>query len=634
MRGVARACFRASTALAHLTALAFFLCAPAGADAATALRVEAAALIEQPGGTFGVPDAVLTPVPGTWQAVALPHVLARRLTAGDGPDDIITAWYRLDVPEAARELPDARLRLYLPRWQTIGQIAVYADDRLVFRSGAGPVWNGFNHPLWLALDQAGQEAPRRVVIRIDHLRSAGSALSTVWLGDEAGLAGRHRLREWLQADLPYVASAAFLVIGLFALAVWAVRREAVYGLFFVSSVLFVVRCLHYHMGLEPLPIPEEWFGWLTVHSLSWLVFTVFVFGFRLHQRRYPWLERALVGVLLLATVLTVPPLAVLPQLGQWLPLAYLGMIAATIGMAVLGVWTAWRSGSRDAQLVALWNLVTIPAGVHDWLLQNYRIGIESAYLMPYTAIGLFIAFMFVVLRRYLGALRDSEQGRAGLAMRLAEREAELAASYAKLRIVENERLLGQERQRLMQDMHDGLGSSLMSALKAVERGAAPDVAQLLRECIDDLKLAIDSLEPIQADLLLLLATLRFRLGNRLEQAGLRLNWAVQDVPPLEWLDGSSALHLLRIVQEVLANAVKHSGGSELRLATAHAGGEVVVSISDNGCGFDALAAAHAGRGLANVQRRAQAIGAVAAWRRTPGGTLFELAMPLVRATPS
>ena len=57
-----------------------------------------------------------------------------------------------------------------------------------------------------------------------------------------------------------------------------------------------------------------------------------------------------------------------------------------------------------------------------------------------------------------------------LAERLALREAELEASHQRLREIELRQTISDERQRLMQDMHDGLGSSLISAIRSVERG--------------------------------------------------------------------------------------------------------------------------------------------------------------------
>jgi signal transduction histidine kinase len=323
-----------------------------------------------------------------------------------------------------------------------------------------------------------------------------------------------------------------------------------------------------------------------------------------------------------------PSLAWLPSVSLLTPLAYLLMLGAVVVMSIAGLWYAWRSGSRDAMLVAFWNAMSFPTAAHDWMLQNYKVDAEHLFVLPYTSIGLFGLFLYVVLKRYVGALRESEQAQTVLEMRLHAREQELSASHAKLREIERERVLSHERQRLMQDMHDGLGSSLMGALKAVEHGYEQDLATVLRECIEDLKLAIDSLEPVQADLLLLLGTLRFRLGTRLEQAGVKLEWQVQDVPPITWLDPQGGLHILRILQEVLGNIVKHSGADRVTVTTEQRGDSVAVVVEDSGRGFDPAAVASPGRGLANVRRRADAIGATARWVSQPGATRFELLLPM------
>jgi signal transduction histidine kinase len=219
---------------------------------------------------------------------------------------------------------------------------------------------------------------------------------------------------------------------------------------------------------------------------------------------------------------------------------------------------------------------------------------------------------------------------------------DLADSHARLRDIEQRQTLAQERQRLMQDMHDGLGSSLVSALRVVEAGRLNklEVAQVIMGCIDDLKLAIDSMEPVEADVLLLLATLRFRLGPRLERSGIELRWDVQNVPPLEWLNPKTALHILRILQEAFTNIIKHTHANEIRVATSVDHDWVDVTVTDNGSGFvleDALQHS-SGRGLSNQLNRAQSIGAELHWHTSTAGTCLTLRLPLqvgaISATPS
>jgi signal transduction histidine kinase len=194
-----------------------------------------------------------------------------------------------------------------------------------------------------------------------------------------------------------------------------------------------------------------------------------------------------------------------------------------------------------------------------------------------------------------------------------------------------------ERQRVTRDLHDGLGSTLVSTLVALERGAvsAEAVPAILRECVDDLRIVIDSLELSEPDLVVLLGSLRHRLGPRLESAGLSLRWEVDDLPRLSWLGPSHTLQVMRIVQEALTNVLKHARARSVRLATSSTRGEqgaecATILIEDDGPGFD-VASAATGRGLKNLKLRAQQLGGALEIRSLPEmGTSVRLSLPVVR----
>lgn len=576
--------------------------------------------------------------PGEWTAVELPHVMPRQLLPeghdARNPATVVT-WYRVQLPASA-PAPPGPAHLYIPRWKTDGQIAVYADGRLVYRSQGNLLWNGSNHPLWIALDDApGARLPGTVVLRIERLRVYGGAISSLWLGDEADIGWRYRLRELLQIQLPLMTSAAFLAVGVFALFVWLRQRQArLYLLFFVMAVASYIRNLHYYVGQQRLPISDEWFGWLTVNSLFWLVATAHFFMAQLHGQPRRWLDRAVVGVTIAVSLATLP---LLP--GGWLdatvlaPLIYALLLLTGITAFSLALASSWRAGSRDGILVAGWSLFGMGLGIYDWLQQSNKVGIEGSYLGSLAGIGAFLFFMYVMYSRYTGALDDVHRVNAGLEERLRAREAELFDSYSRLREAERRQVLSSERQRLTQDIHDGLGSSLVSALRVVEGGRmdGAGMAEVLKSCIDDLKLAIDSMEPVDADLLLLLATLRFRLESRLDGTGIALHWDISDVPPLPWLDPRSALHILRILQEAFANILKHSHATEIRVSTAASSGWVTVSIADNGHGFVVEEALRkGGKGLANQRRRARAMGAEVLHGSSSSGSILMLRLPMER----
>lgn len=629
--------------------LALAGCAPTAVGPAPA-HLTQAQLWHSPSTDWAPPDALAQAGDGVldaataWHTVALPHTQPRAVasTLADAQAAPEVSWFRLQVPAAALAATPQGPRLYLPRWQTLGTLAVYGNGRLLWQSrGDGRVWNSFNRPVWIDLGGVAPPGqPLALHLRMASQRDAGGALSTLWAGPAEALKLSWRARTLAQADLVAFSRGSYLVIGVFALGVWLLRRrrdERLYLLFFLMSVFQLLSTLHYLVDNEGFGITDDWFTWLTyVLGALGANLCAFFFLCAINRLRLPRLAWAMVLYALVLTLATLPGLGL--PLGTALPLARMALAPPALVVIGIGVWGALRTRSWSSALLAGWLLLSLPIGIHDLRLQSYQGDLEDIYYTPYVYVGLFAMFLLIAYTRYVRALDVAAQAQATLARRLAERERELAASHARLRQVEREQTLMAERQRLMREMHDGVGSSLMSALRWVEQGrpGEVDVAQVLRESIDDLKISIDSLEPVDADLLALLAGLRFRLAPRLEGAGLVLHWQVQEVPPLPWLDAQNALHVLRIVQEVLANIVKHSGARAITLRTAPAERDgapgVQVQVQDDGRPFapPPPGTRQPGRkGLGNVQARARALGAHVGWAPQPGGgTVFTLWLPL------
>jgi signal transduction histidine kinase len=571
---------------------------------------------------------VLPAANANWQPVQLPLRVPRGQAAPGEPDaDTHRVWIRIRY-----EVPDGQvepLAIYVPRFMA----GLGSDDFLIdgerIESGLGPGGNQWNMPFLLAVPEAAQRRGSfEVLISFWSWREAGFMLAAPYVGPLSELRPLADERRFYTSDAPRGMAYALAVLGLFAFGSWLRRRaETTYLLFAVASAVWYVRTLHYYTG-----VPDEWMGvfwWVSLNSLSWLMLLVYLFAMRFQSRASPLLERSLIGLIALTSCVTLPfmPLTI----GRSTGIAYGSQLL--VALAVTGWLTldALRRRAIETQVlvVALW--INLGFGAHDLLLHRFLLDAEHLFLMPYGALFLFGAFLFAVTRRYAAALNEVERVNSSLEARLAARTQELEASYEKLQRVEKERAVVDERQRLMREMHDGLGSSLMSSLVMVEQGrlSSDEVANVLRECIDDLKLTIDSLEPIGQDLVTLLATLRYRLGRRLEQAGLKLEWLVADLPALPWLDAVTALQVLRIIQEALTNVIKHAGARTIRIATDVAGAEVQVRISDDGVGFDGNIAS-GGRGLMNMRRRAEQLGGQIDFTRDAGWTQVTLRLPVDR----
>jgi signal transduction histidine kinase len=104
--------------------------------------------------------------------------------------------------------------------------------------------------------------------------------------------------------------------------------------------------------------------------------------------------------------------------------------------------------------------------------------------------------------------------------------------------------------------------------------------------------------------------------------------AVELAPPAEHA-------VLRVVQEALANAVKHAQPTRIRLRLHQQDGQLAVTVSDDGAGFDpSLAEQRHGMGLGLMRQRVAELGGTLQLDSTPGqGTTVQILLPRGRGQP-
>jgi signal transduction histidine kinase len=186
----------------------------------------------------------------------------------------------------------------------------------------------------------------------------------------------------------------------------------------------------------------------------------------------------------------------------------------------------------------------------------------------------------------------------------------------------------------MQEMHDGIGSNLATALAvARKQNQSSTTVTALRRAMGDLKLTVDSLEPVGGDLVSLLGNLRHRMARDLADAGITCKWEVEHCKPLDWLDATSALHVLRIHNELISNVLTHSNATAMRIGCVESDQDGVTGIStyvaDDGDGFD-VDAETSGKGLANIKGRAHSLYGKLDYTSRPGeGTIVTLWLPYI-----
>lgn len=185
-------------------------------------------------------------------------------------------------------------------------------------------------------------------------------------------------------------------------------------------------------------------------------------------------------------------------------------------------------------------------------------------------------------------------------------------SQEKVRAYQNI-LVGQEkeRQRLSQDIHDGLGIRL-AQLKNKLTPAITD-NKLLLDIVADFEVVQDDLRNISHALnttILKNFGLQKAINDLLFQvelndADIDLNF---DCSSSLSLDQEQEKHLYYIIQELLNNAIKHSNAKEISIVLHEKIGEIRLRFSDNGKGYDMTTIKGTGIGIENIRSRVAVLG--------------------------
>jgi PAS domain S-box-containing protein len=193
-----------------------------------------------------------------------------------------------------------------------------------------------------------------------------------------------------------------------------------------------------------------------------------------------------------------------------------------------------------------------------------------------------------------------------------------------------------ERDRLSNDLHDGLGQELTGIsllLKSALSGRQPDretldaVLQHLNEAIGHTRALAHSLAPVQIAGGALDVALQ-RLAQEVSRAW-QVRVSCNGSLGHHRLEAVEADHLYRIAQEGITNAMRHSGCRTIQVAFGVSDGRVHLSVTDDGAGFDPERSDGDGLGLRMIAYRARLLGgSVEMEQPAAGGTRVSVRAPL------
>jgi signal transduction histidine kinase len=230
--------------------------------------------------------------------------------------------------------------------------------------------------------------------------------------------------------------------------------------------------------------------------------------------------------------------------------------------------------------------------------------------------------------------KQTEEALRQLNEQLAQRT-ELAEARAKqlqalaVELIESEE---RERLRISRLLHDDLQQILVAArfhLQAAFKSLPPDlqiIERLLEQSISKSRFLSHELNPVSLHHSLANALERL-IRQMSEQFGLDIRLNVNADPQIH---DTLKVFIVRTAQELLFNIVKHAGVKTAQVALSASKNDLVVSVSDQGIGFNSdLLNSSTGLGLLSIRERAGHIGAQLDIESTPGqGSRFTLTIPI------
>ncbi len=555
--------------------------------------------------------------------VSLPHRWDKAFSSVGG-----RARYTIDLPNVEK---NALMGLFIPR---VGnQVEIKLNGRLLAKLGQLDVGNtdSAKNPVWVDIPDTllNQVTSGTNQLSIETSIQAGrwGGLSSFEFGAQALLKPKFEANQRGRGQLSMLICLSFLLMGSIVLALWLRQRDPLYLLFLFVALCGAVRTSDKLLTSPPLDWPL--WGIIMASALGLIVVAMVGFSLRLLQRLTMPMQRLLWGYAVWTVVCASCALG-LPSPNIW--------TVCLASYIPLGLWVIWHAYQVQTQLKTGYNWLLIPAallveilGIRDfWVVRVSESGMDTFSYLPAVMFVFVVIMGGIIVNRYARHLNETQRLTMHLTEEIHQKEMQIRLAYDTLSQQNQERATLLERQRLMTDIHDGVGAHLVGLVNQTQQASMNQ--SVLRDqantALDELRMTVDALQPSEGDLRLVLATLRYRLTPRLTACGIQFNWAVQALPVVTHLDAHHVLQIQRIVYQAVTNIIEHAQASSITIAGVQIDDTISISIIDNGRGFDATSTPSGGIGIASMYQRARDIDASLSIHSSAGQTSVVLIIPI------
>jgi len=465
-------------------------------------------------------DAMNPPnfITDTAQSRTLPDNWLRSMQGFGG-----SGWYKIRF--AKQDQQGHVWGLFIPRANM--NVAVFINGKEIGHSGHfyEPVSRNWARPLYYTIP-AGMLSQGENTLHI-HLKSyadEAGGLSQLLIGAQDVLLPLYQLRDFIQIDLAKVSFFLNILVGLLTLFLWYLRRSDTIYLWFsiicFSSSVFILN----HFLLE-IPFARNPWHFFVYVSIGWFAASLLMFALHFLDKVNPKWQRILLIYMLISSVIILLLQNIFVAL-----LWHIGSLAMA-SYACMVLFRSWLHSDESAELVLfVAALATLALGFHDWYTRLTMQQFSSPVLMHLGPPLMLMAIAWILTVRFIRASEEIEGFNAVLMTRINEVTNNLNHEHQQVQALLQQEAKDSERQRIMQDLHDGLGNHLMAAhsiarIKQLDDG----IQQALNDALFWLRTSIDTLADDDGDVSDLLGTFRYRIEPQLKSCGIALHWHMDDI---------------------------------------------------------------------------------------------------------
>lgn len=536
------------------------------------------------------------PVDANWGPLELPY--GSRLGIKESSGQVI--WMRLPL---AKPNSDELYSLFFNRYNLAIDVFMNGEKIGGDTYKEGRHTTSWNYPRLVNIQNSNWKPGSNTVHIRFQASYLGGAFGKIVFGETAQLTEiwedtlfkRVEVSGWLQL--------LGILVSILSFILWIMRRNDIsYLLLAGMAISWTVLATHmvvYYNVMDYqywLPLVH-----LALHFFSFLYYKLLT---NLGEYENPLLDKFILAWLILAVAWN--------QLGPftywWMGSYAFHALGSLAWVYMLGriAHRAITENDRLASAISITVVVQLGLFSHDFFMilfgedEKWETAMHlSQFAFPF----LLVIFAGILLNRFHSALSLAESLNRELEAKVEASRKVIEQAYAQRRQLELDQAAEKQRLAIYRDLHDDVGSKLLSIVHA---GRDNKLGELARTALESLRSAVSKANSKEQQLSQLLENIREESQLRLEGSGHRLLWNQPNNLPQLLIPADHVFNINQIFRELVSNIIRHANADTVEVTFLSSDSYWQISIQDNGVGFSDCNMP--GNGLKNVQQRVLEIG--------------------------